>query len=59
MANVYRGSAPGRSGLDGAPPARDGRVAAAAGATMEAVYAIAIFVIAMLVLNRFEFGRFD
>jgi len=26
---------------------------------MEAIYAIVIFVVAMFVLNRLEFGRFD
>ena len=29
------------------------------GTTMEAIYAIVIFVVAMFVLNRLEFGRFD
>jgi hypothetical protein len=29
------------------------------GAAMEAIYAIAIFVVAILALNRYEFGRFD
>jgi hypothetical protein len=31
----------------------------ASGRTMEAIIAIAIFIIAILALNRYEFGRFD
>jgi ribose/xylose/arabinose/galactoside ABC-type transport system permease subunit len=29
------------------------------GTTMEAIYAIVLFVVVMFALNRFEFGRFD
>jgi hypothetical protein len=38
-------------GIGGAQPTR--------GTTMEAIYAILIFVVAIGVLNRLEFGRFD
>jgi ribose/xylose/arabinose/galactoside ABC-type transport system permease subunit len=36
-----------------------GGASANRGTTMEAIYAILIFVAAMFVLNRLEFGRFD
>jgi hypothetical protein len=48
-----------RSPLDAAPRAWDWRTTANRGTTMEAIYAIAIFVVVIGVLNRLEFGRFD
>jgi ribose/xylose/arabinose/galactoside ABC-type transport system permease subunit len=45
--------------LDDDGASRDWRDEANRGTTMEAIYAIVIFVVAMFALNRFEFGRFD
>jgi hypothetical protein len=45
--------------LDGGGASREWRSAANRGTTMEAIYAILIFVAAMFALNRLEFGRFD
>jgi ribose/xylose/arabinose/galactoside ABC-type transport system permease subunit len=59
MSRLQTSHAAASKPLDGGGASRDGRSAATRGTTMEAIYAILIFVVAIFVLNRLEFGRVD
>jgi hypothetical protein len=54
-----RGPGEAANGLTAAAHRGIGGASANRGTTMEAIYAILIFVAAMFALNRLEFGRFD